>query len=69
MKTVILDFETDEQAERFFEAFSGVNGDKDILLKEKTEKAVDDLLEFCDVGHVSTKTESAAYTILAASVS
>lgn len=65
MKTVILDFDTDEQAERFFEAFSGVNGDKDIESAIQTERAVDNLLEFCDVTSVTTRVEENAYTILA----
>lgn len=64
MKTVILDFETDEQAERFFEAFAGIESDKEISVNIKTNKAIDDLLEFCEVTSVATKKESSAYTIL-----
>jgi len=66
MKTVILDFETDEQAEKFFSAFAGIGGiDEDIQKHDAVENAIDNLFAFCDVGHVSTKEENAAYTILA----
>lgn len=65
MKTVILNFHTDEQAERFFEAFEGVKSDKGIDMQEITEKSIDNLLLFCDVESISTREEESAYIILA----
>jgi hypothetical protein len=65
MKTVILDFHTDEQAEKFFRAFSGrfTEEERESNSDLKTSKVIDELMLHCEVGSVHTKEEDAAYTI------